>query len=341
MDVALLGTTAIIRYTKEIFSYTKNNKYGIKTYDILCTDPPFIGAALAFPIQTALKDFGGYDIVHNLTGYPFYPIKRKHAKIVTTVHELPFVFYPELVKKFTYSFKDILWDKLVVRPGAYSAMNSDYIICNSINTMKEVIAYGFPKERVFLTELGVDYRFLHTKLSKKSRKNFRVGFIGTLSPKKNVPFAINAFKKINDKNMEFELWGKSIYGKDFLTSLINNDKRIKLMGFAPEDKLIEIYDSFNVFVMPSLYEGFCIPIIEAKARGIPVIIYKKAHISPEVRKYCFEAEDEEDLADIIVNLRSNGYNEKTMKKALLHARRFTWKSTADATLVAYRKIMSR
>jgi len=59
---------------------------------------------------------------------------------------------------------------------------------------------------------------------------------------------------------------------------IKQNERIKFIGFAPEEKIVDIYDSFDVFVFPILYEGFGMPIIEAQSRGLPVIIYKYGKI---------------------------------------------------------------
>jgi glycosyltransferase involved in cell wall biosynthesis len=111
------------------------------------------------------------------------------------------------------------------------------------------------------------------------------------------------------------------------------------MGFAPENKKISIYDSFNCFVFPSHYEGFGIPILEAQARGLPVIIYKYGKIPKEVRKYCFEAENPEHMAQIINSIRINGYNEKQQKKATEYARSFTWERCAKGTLDVYRMVL--
>ncbi|MEM3610337.1 MAG: glycosyltransferase, partial [Candidatus Anstonellales archaeon] len=116
------------------------------------------------------------------------------------------------------------------------------------------------------------------------------------------------------------------------------NKNIRFMGFAPEEKLIETYDSFDCFVFPSLYEGFGLPILEAQARGLPVIIYKYGKIPKEVRKYCFEAESPEHMAQIIENLKENGYNEKLKEKATAYARSFTWEKTAKETLKIYKKV---
>jgi len=95
----------------------------------------------------------------------------------------------------------------------------------------------------------------------------------------------------------------------------------------------------QAIVFPSLYEGFGQPILEAQSRGLPVIIYKYGKIPKEVRRYCFEAESPEHMAQIIENLKENGYNEKEQKKAMEYARSFTWEKTAKETLEVYKKVL--
>ena len=111
------------------------------------------------------------------------------------------------------------------------------------------------------------------------------------------------------------------------------------MGFAPEPRIVDVYDSFDVFIFPSYYEGFGMPILEAQARSLPVIIYKFGALPKEVTRYCIKAEDESDAADIINKLKENGYNEKLRKKAAEYARGFTWEKCAKETLMVYKQML--
>ncbi|MEM3860160.1 MAG: glycosyltransferase, partial [Candidatus Micrarchaeaceae archaeon] len=119
----------------------------------------------------------------------------------------------------------------------------------------------------------------------------------------------------------------------------NKLSNVSLMGYLKEKDKVKTYDSFNAFIFPSLYEGFGSPILEAQARGLPVIIYKYGKIPKEVRKYCFEAESPEHMAQIIEELKENGYNERLKKKAIKYARSFTWEKTAKETLGVYKTVV--
>lgn len=341
MRIKLLGSVGVIRYSNEIYLNVKRlagSKASVS--QSMYSSMPFLGAGLAFPIKASFKNFKNYDVVHNLPGYPLFFIKNKNTSIVTTVHEFQSVLYPELNKIQEINFKDKIWTNLVSKLGIMTATASDLIITNSMQTQKEAISIGIPKEKVYLTELGVDSRFINTPIhSKKSRKTFKIGFIGTLSPRKNVLFLINAFKKIPDKDIRLELWGKSIYPSKVIYDAIGYDRRITWKGFAPESKFIDIYDSFDVFAYPSLYEGFGLPILEAKARGLPVILYKNGKISPEVGQDCFRVKDQGEFIDKIIELKLKGYNEKMQSRAVRNARKFTWERTAMKTIEAYNSIV--
>jgi glycosyltransferase involved in cell wall biosynthesis len=154
-----------------------------------------------------------------------------------------------------------------------------------------------------------------------------------------VMLLLEAANIIDNDWYTFSVYGNGVeYERLEAYKKLNNLGSVKLMGFASEDKIVQIYDSFDAFVFPSLYEGFGLPILEAQARGLPVVIYKNGRISQEVRKYCFEAEDAAHMASIIDDLRENGYDDQRRKEAMEYARSFTWAKCADKTSKIYTKL---
>ncbi|MDE1865674.1 MAG: glycosyltransferase [Candidatus Micrarchaeota archaeon] len=294
----------------------------------------FFGSALPLALETSFRDFGGYDIVHNLSSYPFYPRGRKRFTLVTTAHEMQPVLYPGLTKLRLRTFSDILWEELISKPGIRCLLSSDYIMATSTLTMKGAIKAGFDKRKIFLTPLGLDKRFF-SAIKSHAKKKFRIGTIATSAPQKNTFFSIDAVKNMRDSEIEFEIWGKSTYSGEEFTQRIAGDDRIRVMGHAPDNRIVDIYDSFDVFLFPSLFEGFGIPIIEAKARGLPVILFKHGHVASEVKEYCFEAKNPEHMTEIIEKIKANGYNSKLREKAIASARKFTWARSMRETIRAY------
>ncbi len=350
MRVGLLGVEGhfskdsgfgIERYMYELYYNIKSMKsrdFSVSKVEL--KKLPIIGSGLSFDLVSRYKDFSEFDILHNLMSLKFSKPKMLRKNIlITTAHDFQPILYPEFMFEGKPRFKDRLWLNLVIKPGLESTLKSDYISANSSQTKEEAVKLGFDKNRIFIVNHGIDKRFMQSIKAKKNRYRFIVGYIGAMRKRKNLEFGIKAANIIkNSNNIIFDIWGKKEFEYGHLANIYKN-KNINFKGFAPESDLINIYDSFNAFIFPSYHEGEGLPILEAQARGLPVIIYKYGKIPKEVRKYCFEAESPEHMAQIIENLKENGYDKKLRKKATEYARSFTWKRCAKETLEVYKKVL--
>ena len=333
----------IPRYIRELYqnlvSMQKAEGISVKKFYF-----PYIrrlGDALSFELGSIFNRVDDTDIVHIPTGFFIAHRLPKRSKIITTVHDINPI--PIATKDLSYLLKDKLWRYMALKRGTrHNLRISDAIITNSSQTKNEVINLDFDKSKIFVVNLGLDKRFLTTRIKGKEQNSdrFSVGYIGSFAANKNVAFILESAKILRRNKIKFFVWGAKTYNHKKLSEKVADLKTVKFMGFAPEDKIVSIYDSFDVFVFPSLYEGFGLPILEAQARGLPIIIYKHGKIPKEVRKYCFEAESPEHMAQIIENIKENGYNEKSRKKATTYARSFTWKRCAKETLEVYKKVLA-
>ena len=331
----------ISRYIRELYQ----NLIAIKKEDDISVKKfyfPYIrrlGDALSFELGSVFNKVNNADIIHIPTGFFIAHRLPEKAKVVSTVHDIN----PITVRTGnpSYFLKDKMWRYIALGRGIkYNMRISDAIIVNSSQTKAEVLKLGFDKRKVFVINLGLDKRFFneYTNHKKLKIKKFNVGYIGSFAINKNIDFILKSAKLLNNK-VNFSLWGAKTYDYQRLFKIKANLKAVKFMGFAPENKIISTYDSFDVFAFPSLYEGFGLPILEAQSRGLPVIIYKYGKIPKEVKKYCFEAESPEHMAQIIENVKENGYNERLRKRATEYARSFTWGKNAIETLKVYIKIV--
>ena len=300
-----------------------------------------LGDALSFELGSIFNRIDDTDIVHIPTGFFVVHNLPKDTKVVTTVHDVNPI--PMDTKNMIYFLKDRVWRYIALERGIrYNLKVSDAIITNSSQTKNEVISLGFDKSKVFVVNSGLDKRFLTAKIKAKKQGSgiFNVGYLGSFAINKNVDLILESAKILRNK-INFSIWGAKTYNYQKLSEKVADIRTVKFKGFAPESEIINIYNSFDVFVFPSLYEGFGLPILEAQALGLPVIIYKYGKIPKEVRKYCFEAENPEHMAQIIEDLKENGYNEKLRKKATEYARSFTWKKTAVDTLKVYMRVTDK
>ena len=345
MRIGLLGVEGhfskdsgfgIERYMYELYhsmKAIKNRDFSVSKVEL--KKLPIIGSGLSFDLISRYRDFSEFDILHNIMPLKFSKPKALRKNIlITTAHDFQPILYPEFMFESKPRFKDKLWFELVIKPGLESTLESDYISANSTQTREEAIKLGFNKSRIFVINHGIDKRFMQPIKAKTNKDKFIVGYIGAMRKRKNLGFEIKAANTIKNKNIIFDIWGKKEFEYEYLASISKN-KNINFNGFAPEKNLINIYDSFDAFIFPSYHEGEGLPILEAQARGLPVIIYKYGKIPKEVRKYCFEAESPEHMAQIIKDIKENGYNEKLRKKATEYARSFTWEKTAKETLEVY------
>ncbi len=288
-------------------------------------------------LKSAVEDYSSFDILHKVDIKPIFPYNRGNAIFVTTAHDFQPILAPELDSDMENSIGNRLKLSLEIRYSLRLALRSDFLMTNTTLTRDDAVSLGFDKKKIFIAPHGIDERY-RNQIKKRKNKEYTVGYIGSFRYRKNLQFAIKAFAKTEGK-VRFEVWGKKAYDYRKLEFLARNDKRINFMGFAPEDKIVSIYDGFDAFVFPSFYEGEGLPILEAQARGLPVVIYKKGKIANEIKKYCYEAEDEEEMTEIITKLKEEGYNNKRREAAIKYARSFTWENTARKTLEAYEKMI--
>ncbi|MDE1870278.1 MAG: glycosyltransferase [Candidatus Micrarchaeota archaeon] len=359
MKVALLGMVG--EYDKEAASLSGINKYMYSIY----SEIKKIGGLeidkieykkvakkfpwanhLAFYLQSGKVGNKAYDIIHNPNGIRPCRIKSNgRTKFVTTIHDLmpvtdrsrPFHGLKGGLVSLNSRFSDY-----VATEGFKLALKSDHIIVDAELGKSELVEFakehgGYDPEKITAIRLAIDEKFNSPVPPKKKNKIFKVGYVGSYNGTKNINMAITSIKLIEDKEVSLELWGKKTVEAQLLDALIGGDKRIQFKGIAPEEQKVGIFDSFDVFVHPGVYES--IIQFEALARGLPVIVRKDAKLTEDLRAHCFEVEDEQQMAECIMRLKSQGYEERKRKEGIEWARGFTWKRNAEDVVKVYKKVL--
>ena len=322
-------------------SKLSNNKFSIEKVEIGVGSSDFMRrlTSIADLFYLNMKQF---DIIHAPTPLFARPLRMKRsAKLITTSHGISTTdksspcYYAQNLK-VNRGFRNDIINYI----GHRQTLTSDFIIAVSSLTKRRIVERGFESKRIFVVNNSLDDRFTKTPLHKyrAKHKKFVIGYLGPFYRNKNVVFAIRAFRKIDDKNMEFQIWGRKIYDYPNMVEAACNDKRIKFMGVAPESRIVRIYDNFDAFVYPTICDQFPASIIEAQTRGLPVVTYSKGEMSAESRRYCIEAEDEDDMASILENIKQNGYDDKSKTQSTNYARSFTAEKQAKETLEVYKKV---
>ena len=156
-----------------------------------------------------------------------------------------------------------------------------YLICVSNQNKEQLMALGFNEKIMSVIPNAVNYDVFksldkgHCKEQLGISKNkFTVGFIGHFTERKGPNRIIKAIQQLDDPNIQLVCVGGN-------GSLLENDFT-KILAPVPNHELPIIYNSFDVFVLPTLHEGHCNVIEEAKACGIPIISSKGTSVEEQI-----------------------------------------------------------
>lgn len=169
-------------------------------------------------------------------------------------------------------------------------------------------------------------------------------FIGTLEPRKNIEGLIRAYAKIaNSTKVDLLIIGKKGWFYEEIFRLIREMKleyRIRFLGFVEDKDKVTILSHAKVFIYPSFYEGFGLPVLEALSLGIPTITSNISSL-PEVGEEAVIYINPYDIEDISENLKllldDKAMRESLSKQGLSQAAKFTWEITSNKTLIVYKK----
>jgi glycosyltransferase involved in cell wall biosynthesis len=220
------------------------------------------------------NDLTNVDLYHGLSNE--IPISKFKAKKIVTIHDLIFKRYPEQYKfidRMGYDFK-----------FNYACNNSDLIIAVSEQTKRDIIKYyNVPVQKIKVLYQTCDRSFYHTnsleKLSEVKTKHDLpheyLLYVGTFIDRKNALTIIKALDSIKaDTEIHLVMIGSGGEYKEKVKSEINKrglTGRVKFLNHVDFEDLPKIYQMAKVFIYPSIFEGFGIPIIEALFSGTPVI----------------------------------------------------------------------
>jgi glycosyltransferase involved in cell wall biosynthesis len=299
----------------------------------------------------------GIDLIHFPYFEPFFlalPIYKKY-KTVVTVHDLTPIVFPAA---FPRGIKgEAKWQM-----QRYALKQADVILTDSEASRKDIVKYvGAKESRIHVVYLaaGEDFRQMaNGKWQIELRKKYNLPekfilYVGDVTWNKNLPRLIDAVKEVGapivmiGKNLTSENYDKdNPWNADLnrVNELARGERKIIRLGFVPDKDLIEIYNLATVFVMPSLYEGFGLPILEAMACGCPVITSKEGSI-PEVARDAAFYVDAYNLESIASGIKkvfgSENLKKQLREKGLENAKKFSWKKTAGETIKAYERVVGK
>lgn len=267
---------------------------------------------------------------------------------VVSVMDLSFIYFPELFKK-----RDLFQLK---NWTLYSVKKAKKIITISSSTKNDIIKeYNVPEEKVVVVYPGIKPAVsLSPQVYPMNQMKIKYGisgryvlFVGTLQPRKNISRLIEAFAEVLKSEKE-ELQLVVIGKKGWLfeeilhtPSKLHIEDKVKFLDFVPDEDLAIFYKHAACFVLPSLYEGFGLPVLEAMKYGCPVITSKVSSL-PEAggdAAMYVDPESTEDIASKIKRvLGSEKLREEMIAKGKKQVAKFNWEKTAKETLKILKEV---
>ncbi len=270
------------------------------------------------------------------------PVRR--ARTLVTVHDLSFIRYPQCADANLRAYLN----KVVPR----SVQRADLVLTDSQSTKDDLVELlGVELSKIEVVYPGVEERFRPIEdqaLLEEVRKRYSLPprFIlglGTLQPRKNFTRLIEAFADLRFAICDLHLviaGGKGwLYEEIFATvERLGLEEKVVFPGFVADEHLPALYNLADLFVFPSLYEGFGLPPLEALACGTPVITSDASSL-PEVvgqAGLMVKATDVEALAQAMRQvLEDDALQEEMIARGLEQAKKFTWEKAAAKLLNLY------
>ena len=262
------------------------------------------------------------------------------VKTVVAIHDVAYFYFPEeFLKKDLYKLKN--WT-------SYALSRSRKVISVSENTKKDIIKFYKTSEE----KIEVIHNGFNQASSTEIPKEYEIPsspyllYVGTLQPRKNVAKLIEAFSILKKEHADLKLYivGKKgwLYDEIFarVTQLQLQDDVI-FSGYVTNAEKNALYKHAQAYVLPSLYEGFGNPPLEAMSAGCPVIVSNNSSLPEICSDACvyFDPNDTMDMVKKIGEVLSNKELRTSLKaKGEQRVKEFSWEKCASKTLEVLKKV---
>ncbi len=275
-------------------------------------------------------------------GYSHLLLSLDKKRTVVTCHDLHPLELPETV---TWHTRKLFKKKMELM------LQAGQIIATSQHTKQDIMKH-FPEadeSKITVVYNGVAEAFKRIPREEIAALKERFGISGKKvvlnisipEPYKNISFLFNAFALLKDKDAVLVKVAGLLRSEQALLKKLGLGRRVVLVPFIPEKEVVKWYSATDIFVFPSLHEGFGFPVLEAMRCGCPVICSEAASLPEVAGKAALfvEPEDTNALASAIETvLASNALRKKMSQKGLEQARKFSWEKTARETEAVYTEV---
>jgi glycosyltransferase involved in cell wall biosynthesis len=268
---------------------------------------------------------------------------------VLTVHDMIFRLFPEHQKRLNYWYLNATMPTYCRR--------ADAIITVSESSKRDIVAeYGLDAEKVSVIPEAAAPEFEPAAVEAVRVVRQRYGLperfaihVSTIEPRKNLTRLVEALEQLYQEGITIPLvavGGRGWLYDDFFERLEELEMKqwIRFPGYVPAADLPALYSAATMAVMPSVYEGFGLPVLEAMACGTPVVSSQASSLPEaggEAARY-FDPYDVEEMAEVLRSTWTNdGLREEMRRQGLVQAFKFSWRRAAKETLALYERVLTR
>jgi len=323
--------------------------------------PPALAHLPAHTVKRGYKNWRSWVFAGQLTGMAFDSfipdtdifhatehllMPLEHVKTVLTVHDLIFKLYPQHHKRLNYWYLNLAMPLYVKR--------ADAIIAISEATRRDLIEhYHTPPEKITVIYEAAAPHFQPATAEQIAavRQKYQLPeqfllVVGTIEPRKNYTRLLEALALLREQYRQLALVVVGSRGwlyEPFLQRIaeLKAENWVVFPGYVPDDELSALYGAARLLVMPSVYEGFGLPILEAMACGTAVASSNAAslpELGGDVAAY-FDPYSVEDMAATISRLLADDLRREMMRQAgVKRAALFSWDRAAQETLALYKRL---
>jgi glycosyltransferase involved in cell wall biosynthesis len=281
-----------------------------------------------------------------------------NCPLVVTVHDMIWSFPQQFSKNGSRSIKRKLMERYNYAIPKTAIKRASAIITVSHAAKESIVEHsGLKADHIFVTYEAASPSFKQIK-AEQSIESVRQKYklppdfifaIGSADPRKNINALVQAYvllsQELKEKYPLLIVWTHSLLTDELSQKIeeLGLTKYVRFLRQVSTDDLVLLYNVASLFVFPSLYEGFGLPLLEAMACGVPVIASNNSSI-PEIvgeAALLFEAQDTQSLSSLIEQVLTDDIlNARLQKAGLARSAEFAWEKCAQETLMVYKQVLA-